>query len=103
MTYHDSTSNSFSAYNHTGNTSLLIADNGYKNNFRVWLPDPSDTAHHKYISWEGAHSDSAGNCQISAGGGNYKGNLNAITEIKFYVTGGTFETGRITMYGLAHA
>ena len=100
---HDSSGTGFSARNNTSEAHMLLADNAYKVSMRIWLPDPSDTAYYKFISWEGSHSDGSGNCQINTGGGNYHSNTNAITGVKFFLNTGNFVAGRITMYGLAHA
>ena len=85
-----------------GHTRLNLADNGYKVSMRFWLPDPSDTTYHKYMSWEGCHSDQNGYVQINTGGGTWTGTTNAINGIKFHFQSYNCVHGRFTMYGLSH-
>lgn len=100
---HDSSSENYSGRASTSSTVMQMADNGYKCSMRLWLHDPSDTVHRKFISWEGAHSDSGGKTQINTGGGSNNAHSKAITGVRFYFTSGGIVSGRITLYGIAHA
>ncbi len=100
---HDSSGSSSSwRYNNSADH-IQLSESGEKHSFKVWLPDPSDTAHEKFLSWEGCHADASGNSQVIGGVGSSTYSTAAITGIQFFPSSGNLTSGRITLYGIAHA
>ena len=69
----------------------------------VVLYNPSNTTHHKHITFLGAYIDHASLPNFVVGAGSNTGSVAAVTGIKFEFSSGNIAEGSFTMYGIAKA
>ena len=69
----------------------------------VVLYNPSNTTHHKHITFLGAYIDHASLPNFVVGAGSNTGSVAAVTGIKFEFNSGNIAEGSFTMYGIAKA
>ena len=67
----------------------------------VVLYNPSNTTHHKHITFLGAYIDHASLPNFVVGAGSNTGSVAAVTGIKFEFSSGNIAEGSFTMYGIA--
>jgi hypothetical protein len=69
----------------------------------LYVSNPSQTTHNKHLRWNSVGYTSSNQTLGIDGCGHYVGATNAINGFKFYPNTGNFTSGRVTLYGIAHA
>ena len=69
----------------------------------LYVSNPSQTTHNKHLRWNSVGYTSSNQTLGIDGCGHYVGATNAINGFKFYPSTGNFTSGRVTLYGIAHA
>ena len=71
---------------------------------RVYIHDPSDTTYDTHLSWHIVMlNNSADPYPMEAHGNGIRKTPEAVTAIQFFMSAGSFDTGRFSLYKLAHA
>jgi len=78
----------------------MRADAYTSNSWRLFISDPSNTTSWKRTFWMGGGERTSSYTYSFQGSGNYRGDRDAITGLKFFPHIGTFDTIRVKLYGV---
>ncbi len=78
----------------------MRADAYTSNSWRLFISDPSNTTSWKRTFWMGGGERTSSYTYSFQGSGNYRGDRDAITGLKFFPHQGTFDTIRVKLYGV---
>jgi hypothetical protein len=97
-----SNSGSYSTTAHSGSTLIEFMYNSAHLSATVHISNPADTSLPKHMYWDGSAENGSGDMGGVKGWMFYDA-TDAVTGIQWWPGSGTFNSGRATVYGIAHA